>query len=428
MRYNETYERGSRNSLIGILIITEAGIVIFNKSMKIIISEKFNKNQTLSINKKIELGKIDSKIKNALSKAKERGFKGFLIKEDTLKKPLEARSFTVEIISDIEFEKIQKRKTDIMIKSGLVKNEYEARQRIREIAFEISKTKLREFASKLDLQLIQSIQSLDEVDKIINIFESRVKEWYGLHFPELERVLDNSEIYMKFIIKFRSRENIVTEELEKFGLSNDKILKLTRVLERTKGSNVRTEDFERIVSIAKECLHLHDVRKELSSYVDKNMNQIAPNINSIVGSTIGARLLARAGGLEKLAKLPASTIQILGAEKALFRSMRTGTRPPKHGILFQHLEVHTAPKWQRGKIARSLAGKIAIASRIDAYRGTLDDGIKNSLEKRFEEIKTKYPEPILIEKEFKKRKQRKSEVNEKKGSRKSKTSKNKRQR
>jgi nucleolar protein 56 len=103
--------------------------------------------------------------------------------------------------------------------------------------------------------------------------------------------------------------------------------------------------------------------------------------------------MAKAGGLDRLAVLPASTIQILGAEKALFRALRTGSRPPKHGILFQHQEVHMAPKWQRGKIARTLANKIAIAARVDYYRGTEDLSLKEGLDRRLERIKEKYKEP-----------------------------------
>jgi nucleolar protein 56 len=123
------------------------------------------------------------------------------------------------------------------------------------------------------------------------------------------------------------------------------------------------------------------------------MNKIAPNITMTAGATIGARLIARAGGLERMARLPASTIQVLGAEKALFRAIRTGSRPPKHGILFQHEAVHMAPKWQRGKIARTLANKIAIAARIDFYRGEKAGELTGMLEKRLAEIKIKYKEP-----------------------------------
>jgi len=109
---------------------------------------------------------------------------------------------------------------------------------------------------------------------------------------------------------------------------------------------------------------------------------------------LGARLIALAGGLTNLAKLPASTVQVLGAEKALFRSLRTGARPPKHGIFFQHSLIHGAKRWQRGKIARALAGKLAIAARIDAFSGKYaGETLKGDLEKRVEEIKEKYEDP-----------------------------------
>ncbi|UCH02286.1 MAG: hypothetical protein JSV20_00335 [Candidatus Bathyarchaeota archaeon] len=125
------------------------------------------------------------------------------------------------------------------------------------------------------------------------------------------------------------------------------------------------------------------------------MKEIAPNIQNLVGTTLGARLIVLAGGLDNLARKPASTIQVLGAEKALFRSIRTGTKPPKHGIIFQHKAVHQSPRWQRGKIARVLASKIAIAARFDAYNGTYKGNkLKDDFERRLQEIKRKYERPL----------------------------------
>jgi nucleolar protein 56 len=113
---------------------------------------------------------------------------------------------------------------------------------------------------------------------------------------------------------------------------------------------------------------------------------------------IGARLLSLAGGLEELSRLPASTVQVLGAEKALFRALKTGANPPKHGIIFQHPLIHRASWWQRGKVARVLAGKLSIATRIDAYSGEYQaDELKYTLDKRIEDIKKKYPKPTRKE-------------------------------
>ncbi|RLI16433.1 C/D box methylation guide ribonucleoprotein complex aNOP56 subunit, partial [Candidatus Bathyarchaeota archaeon] len=142
---------------------------------------------------------------------------------------------------------------------------------------------------------------------------------------------------------------------------------------------------------------LYKLRESLEAYLDKAMEEVAHNTKALVGSLLGARLIAIAGGLTNLAKRPASTIQVLGAEKALFRSLKTGTRPPKHGIIFQHTFLHEAKKWQRGKIARALAGKIAIAARTDAFGGRyIGEELKADLEKRIEEIHEKYTEPSRV--------------------------------
>ena len=127
------------------------------------------------------------------------------------------------------------------------------------------------------------------------------------------------------------------------------------------------------------------------------MLEEAPNISAILGTTVGARILAHAGSLKRLATMPSSTIQILGAEKALFRSLKTGANPPKHGILFQHATVHAAPRWQRGKIARAVAAKAAIAARVDIYKGGLNQTLLEKLNIRVKEIGQKYKEPVIKE-------------------------------
>jgi nucleolar protein 56 len=296
---------------------------------------------------------------------------------------------------------------------------------IRDFSILRSKAKLREYASKPDLQVIQSVQALDEVDRTVNILEARIKEWYGLHFPELERILESNDTYARFVINIGRRDSISIEELEKLGISKVKIDRLLDLSSKSKGSNIQTSDMHSLTILAKETIRLSSVREKLANYVERTMELVAPNITSVAGATIGARVIAKAGDLEKMARLPASTIQVLGAEKALFRSLRSGSRPPKHGILFQHQAVHTAPKWQRGKIARSLAAKMAIAARIDLYRGSVEDGLKIGLDSRFEEIRTKYNQPPDHEKVVKKERRNKN-VRKKWIKSKNKKSKNKR--
>jgi len=152
--------------------------------------------------------------------------------------------------------------------------------------------------------------------------------------------------------------------------------------------------------LANQNLELFDLRNSIEEHVKEQMNEQAPNIAAILGTAVGARILARAGSLKKLSCMPASTIQVLGAEKALFRSLKTGSNPPKHGILFQHAVVHAAPRWQRGKMARTIAAKAAIVSRVDMYKGGLNQTLLDKLNIRVKEIGEKHKEPP-VKKELK---------------------------
>jgi len=158
------------------------------------------------------------------------------------------------------------------------------------------------------------------------------------------------------------------------------------------GADIGPQDMGIIQELARGYLDFHSLRSRLEEYIGEAMEEEAPNLKGLIGPLLGARLISLAGSLAKLAQLPASTIQVLGAERALFRSLRTGARPPKHGVIFQHTLIHSSPWWQRGKIARVLAGKIAIAARMDVYSGQyVADDLKESVTKRVEEIRRKYP-------------------------------------
>ncbi|MGY5871810.1 MAG: C/D box methylation guide ribonucleoprotein complex aNOP56 subunit, partial [Candidatus Thorarchaeota archaeon] len=112
----------------------------------------------------------------------------------------------------------------------------------------------------------------------------------------------------------------------------------------------------------------------------------------LVGPLVGARLISLAGSLKDLARKPSSTVQVFGAEKALFRAIKTGADPPKHGIIYRVSEINSAPYWQRGKIARALAGKLSIAARIDAYSDrNIGTSLREDFLERVEEIKKQNP-------------------------------------
>jgi nucleolar protein 56 len=269
-------------------------------------------------------------------------------------------------------------------------SEFEA---FRQKSIAAAEAAIREASSRPDLHLVQAIQALDDTDKYLNITATRATEWYGLHFPELTQMVQDNVALCKIISEVGSRESFTPENLGGRGFTEKKVDAIIEARDRSKGGTISDGDLGRVKSLASLAIQLNSLRDTLNGYVEAQMKKVSPNVADVAGATIGARLMAKAGGLDRLAILPASTIQILGAEKALFRSLRTGARPPKHGILFQHQAVHAAPKWQRGKIARTLANKIAIAARVDFYRGSEDVSIKEGLDRRLESIRERYKEP-----------------------------------
>jgi nucleolar protein 56 len=323
-----------------------------------------------------------------------------LVCEPQIAQALQSSGFTVQTGTDEELRAIRRDQMQILVDSGLAASKEEAEEAIREVAMEISNLRIKEMSSSPDLQAMESVQALDELDKTANVLSSRLREWYGLHFPEITSLVDDNISLAKLVVTFKSRENYEAGLLEQMGYSKNKSKAIETAAKQSRGTDLRESDLARIVQLAEEAQHLFSLRDKVASHVEKTMREVAPNLTEVAGATIGARLIAKAGGLRKLAILPASTIQILGAEKALYRALKSGARPPKHGILFQHAAVHSAPKWQRGKIARSVAGKIAIAARVDTFRGSKDESVMQSLQSRLEEIRQKYKEPPRERKEF----------------------------
>jgi len=309
---------------------------------------------------------------------------------------LEKKSIDVQLMSNQETEIIQSSKPKILVDSGFAKDENEVMEKLREFALQLSSSKVAEVSQSPDLHIVQAISTLDETDKIINSIGSRLREWYGLHFPELDNLIDSVNGYSQIVLAGK-RENISKENLENAGFPESKVEMLLLIKEKSRGGNLTEKNLAIVQTLAKQILDLFKLRKTVEEHVEEQMKEEAPNISAILGAAVGARILAHAGSLKRLASMPASTIQVLGAEKALFRSLKTGSNPPKHGILFQHASVHAAPKWQRGKIARAVAGKAAIAARVDVYKGGLNQTLLEKLNIRMQEIETKYKEPVKRE-------------------------------
>jgi len=345
---------------------------------------------------KIEAGKIVDELAELIEKLKTKGYNSFLFENtDTARNAQEKLKIEVEVAHPSPAGELVRGNLErLAVQTGFVKEADEIRNWTHLVSMELTKLRVRKAAGKRDSLVSQAIQAIDDLDKTANLFMSRIREWYGLHFPELDRLIEKHETYARLIVDLGQRENLTANNLEKEGLPITRAQQTAEVAEKSMGADLEDNDLLQIQTLCRGTLQLYDARQSLEGYMDSMMEEVAPNIKALVGSLLGARLIALTGGLSNLAKMPASTIQVLGAEKALFRSLKSGTRPPKHGIIFQHSLIHEAKRWQRGKIARALAGKLAIAARIDAYNGKYNgDQLKANLERRIKEIQEKYGEP-----------------------------------
>jgi nucleolar protein 56 len=346
--------------------------------------------------RKIEKGTVIKEISSLVDKLRAKGYTRFVFENQEMARNAREK-LSIEATSEASSEagkRLRENLEKFALDLGFVEKPEQLRVRVHNVSIELAKMKVKTTVERRDLLVAQAVQTVDDLDKSLNVFMSRVREWFGLHYPELDRMLDKHETYARLVVNLGTREEFTADNLEKEGLPKAKSQKIAKVAAASMGADLGDDDLSQIQDMCRSVLELYGVRQSLEKYVDSVMEEVAPNTRAIGGSLLGARLLALAGGLMNLAKLPASTIQVLGAEKALFRSLKTKARPPKHGIIFQHPLIHDAKRWQRGKIARALAGKLSIAARVDAFGGKYAaDGLKADLEKRVEEIRKRYEKP-----------------------------------
>jgi nucleolar protein 56 len=257
---------------------------------------------------------------------------------------------------------------------------------LHDLSIDITNDRLREASKSEDMFLIQAINSIEELDETSGKMVERLREWYAIHFPELDKI-KNNERYVEMIADIGGRDSIIDSKV----LDSDKEFKVKTA--KSVGAPISELDLQMVREFAKSIKSLQKTKKSLTIYVERKMGEIAPNLKVLAGASLGAKLIAHVGSIERLSKMPSGTVQVLGAEKALFRHLKTGERPPKHGLIFQHPEVRGAKWWLRGKIARTLALKISLAVRKDVYSGEYDPKIVENFENRVEEIKKANPFP-----------------------------------
>ncbi|MBN3037626.1 MAG: NOP58 family protein [Candidatus Diapherotrites archaeon] len=254
---------------------------------------------------------------------------------------------------------------------------------LRKKALRKAKEKVREEKFRRDHLIIQAISAIDELDDVSNLMLERVRNWYALHYPELEKLVRSPETYLAIVKELQARELMTEDALKPLTA---KAPQVAAVAKDSIGAVLGKKDLDRVAKLATLVVHMKQERDEIAQYVEDACAELCPNVHSIAGGMLAARLLAAAGSLEKLAEFPASTVQVLGAEKALFAHLKQGVSPPKHGLIFAYPAIRQAPKKMRGKIARAVANKLSIAARMDFFGHGLDVSLKQKLDAQVERI------------------------------------------
>ncbi|XP_016311527.1 nucleolar protein 56-like isoform X1 [Sinocyclocheilus anshuiensis] len=252
-----------------------------------------------------------------------------------------------------------------------------------------SRAKVKFNVNRVDNMIIQSIALLDQLDKDINTFSMRVREWYGYHFPELMKIVNDNSTYCKLAKMIGNRKELTEEMLEaieEITMDSGKAQAILDSSRSSMGMDISPIDLINIESFSSRVVSLTSYRQELQAYLQSKMSQVAPNLAALIGEVVGARLISHAGSLTNLAKYPASTVQILGAEKALFRALKTRGNTPKYGLIFHSTFIGRAAAKNKGRISRYLANKCTIASRIDCFSevptSVFGDKLRDQVEER----------------------------------------------
>jgi len=234
-----------------------------------------------------------------------------------------------------------------------------------------SRAKVKFSVQKNDNHIIQAIATIDHLDKAVNTFSMRVREWYSWHFPELIRIVSDNQKYAKCAYFIKDKKTLSDESLHDLAaLVDDDESTAQAIIDAARvsmGQDISPTDMDNVMLFAQRVISLTSYRKSLGNYLVAKMGVVAPNLAALIGETVGARLISHAGSLTNLAKYPASTVQILGAEKALFRALKTKGNTPKYGLIYHSSFIGKAGLKNKGRISRFLANKTSIASRIDNF-------------------------------------------------------------
>lgn len=372
------------NRLIAHLVLNSFGFFLLDEKGNVIL-EQIAYPDVDSVSNEFAIigeGRPTERLENIANELVSLGIENVVVENGMMNRALSSLtqiSVSVDETSTV-FKNFRDTQDAYLLESGILKKKEDIAAFRRDLAIHISRATITTASEEKDLLVKHAIDAIGEVDRSINILAMRLREWYSLHHPSLNDLVEDHEVFANVVSSCGERSKIKVECLSKAGVPDHEAQSIMDAMLKDLGAPFEAADLSVAQSLAKTVQTLYSKRREMEGYVGQVMESVAPNISALVGPLVGARLISLAGSLKDLAQKPSSTVQIYGAEKALFRSLKTGTDPPKHGIIYQVPEVHSAPYWQRGKIARALAGKIAIAARIDAYSKR---NIGSELKKKF---------------------------------------------
>jgi len=324
-------------------------------------------------------GKMNKDLKKFLKK-KLSGLEEKLMVGDAKLGSSIAKKLGIQVVSDVAGNEVMRgiRGQLMALLEGVEESDINAMA--LGLSHSLSRFKLKFSPDKVDTMVVQAIGLLDELDKELNTYSMRLKEWYGWHFPELAKIVVDNGAFARTVKAIGFRTSTATTDLS-VVLPEKLVIEVKAAAEISMGTEISDADLMNINCLADQIISITDYRSELYEYLKSRMMAIAPNLTVMVGELVGARLIAHAGSLMNLAKYPASTVQILGAEKALFRALKTKHDTPKYGLIYHASIVGQAPPKLKGKISRVLAAKTSLSIRADALgdKDTPEIGLENRI-------------------------------------------------
>ncbi len=391
------------DTLIGIFALDETGNILN------FIDFDGEDEKIIEFYKDVEQDTIQEVYRKFLSELKTAGYSEFIFDNVKLGNLTRQKS---EYITEYKKLSIELKEFRLNLEShlkeiGINMTPEEILIKYKKVSEELTKTQISEVSGHVDNIIIQVITSLDMVKKSISLFSSHLREWYGLHFPELtDKIIEDNILLSRLISILGARGNFTYDNIKiSFDIKDKKINELEHFALDSMGADI---DLKLLQNYADQVISLESFRQKLENYLAELMEKTAPNVNALIGSLIGAKLISKAGSLQKLAYMPASRVQLLGAEKALYRFLKTGEKRPKHGIIFQWNQIRSAKPWIRGKIARVVAGKIGLSAKVDYFSGEfIGAKLSTDIAQKIKELEKKYPNPPKRTDAVKTRKKRK---------------------